>query len=145
MIPAFPRSGSMDICLKGCTARQRQTSHSGSDRAARDVGDSSCAFAAGSISPGVLAPRRLLIDGSFVTAKQEPDDVDAVILLPKDFQRQVERGIEAALDLEQMLLTRSPEELFAAEDEADWDAWIEFFGGTREMNRRRKGLVEVQL
>ena len=30
--------------------------------------------------------RRLLLDGSFVTAKDEPGDVDAVVLLPEDFR-----------------------------------------------------------
>jgi hypothetical protein len=89
--------------------------------------------------------RRLLIDGSYVTAKAEPDDVDAVVLLPGDFGRQIEQSIEAALELEQMLLTRHPEEIFAAEDETDWDQWVEFFSRTREPNGRRKGLVEVQL
>ncbi len=87
--------------------------------------------------------RRLLIDGSFVTAKPEPNDIDAVILLPADFQGQVERGFVPALELEQMLLTRHPEEMFAAEDEEDWDDWVEFFGRTREVDGRRKGIVEV--
>src|SRR5436853_278688 len=89
--------------------------------------------------------RRLLIDGSFVSAKPEPHDIDAVILLPEDFQMQVERGIDAALELEQMLLTRRPEEIFAAEDDADWNAWVEFFSRTRESDGRRKGLVEIEL
>jgi hypothetical protein len=89
--------------------------------------------------------RHLLIDGSFVTEKREPNDVDAVVLLPADFQRKIEHGIEPALELEQMLLTRHPEEIFAAEDDNDWDAWVEFFGRTREPDSRRKGLVEVQL
>lgn len=88
---------------------------------------------------------RLLIDGSFVTAKLEPDDIDAVILLPPDFQYQIEQGIEAALELEEMILTRRPEEIFAAEDETDWNEWIEFFSRTRESDGRRKGLVEVKL
>jgi hypothetical protein len=44
-----------------------------------------------------------------------------------------------------MLLTRRPEELFAAEDGTDWDEWVEFFGRTREADGRRKGLVEVIL
>lgn len=89
--------------------------------------------------------RRLLIDGSFVTAKPEPGDIDAVVLLPVDFQSQVERNDDAALDLEQMLLTRRPEELFAAEDDVDWTEWAEFFARTREADDRRKGLVEIQL
>ena len=61
-----------------------------------------------------------MIDGSFVTAKAEPHDIDAVILLPPDFQLQIEQGIEAALELEDMILTRRPEEISAAEDETDW-------------------------
>jgi hypothetical protein len=44
-----------------------------------------------------------------------------------------------------MLLTRHPEEIFAAEDETDWNEWIEFFSRTREADGRRKGLVEVIL
>jgi len=89
--------------------------------------------------------QRLLVDGSFVTAKPLPNDVDAVILLPEDFPQQVERGVDAALELEQMLLTRRPEEIFAAEDEADWNEWVEFFSRTRETDGRRKGLVEIEL
>lgn len=88
---------------------------------------------------------RLLIDGSFVTEKDEPNDIDAVILLPSDFERQIEDGVEAALELEEMLLTRRPEEIFAAEDGTDWDDWVEFFSRTREADGRRKGLVEVEL
>jgi hypothetical protein len=44
-----------------------------------------------------------------------------------------------------MLLTRHPEEIFAAEDQRDWDDWVEFFSRTREGDGRTKGLVEVQL
>jgi hypothetical protein len=89
--------------------------------------------------------RRLLIDGSFITAKEEPNDIDAVILLPADFGRQVEEGSEPALELVEMLLTRRPEEIFAAEDEVDWNDWVEFFSRTREADGRRKGLVEISL
>lgn len=92
-----------------------------------------------------VGARRLLLDGSFVTAKGEPHDIDAVLLLPPDFQEQVEQGNASALELEEMLLTRRPEELFAAEDGTDWDEWVEFFSRTREADARRKGLVEVIL
>lgn len=88
---------------------------------------------------------RLLVDGSFVTAKADPDDVDAVILLPASFRKQVEAGDEVAAELEEMLITRRPEELFAAEDDADWDEWVDFFSRTRESDGRRKGLVEIEL
>ena len=80
-----------------------------------------------------------------MTGRPEPHDVDAAVLLPADFQRLVAAGAEPALELEQMLLTRRPEEIFAAEDDADWDEWFEFFSRTREADGRRKGLVEVAL
>jgi len=89
--------------------------------------------------------RRFLIDGSFVTAKEEPNDIDAVVLLADSFEQQVFQGLDAALELEGMLLTRRPEEIFAAEDLRDWDDWVEFFSRTREHNSRRKGLVEIEL
>lgn len=93
----------------------------------------------------VTHARRFLVDGGFVTAKVEPNDVDAVVLLADDFGQQISAGSEAALELEEMLLTRRPEEIFAAEDTRDWDEWIEFFSRTREADGRRKGLVEIQL
>jgi hypothetical protein len=49
------------------------------------------------------------------------------------------------LELEEMLLTRRPEEIFAAEDEDDWMDWVGFFSLTRESDGRRKGLVEIRL
>lgn len=92
-----------------------------------------------------IGGQRLLVDGSFVTAKLQPNDIDAVVLLPHDFELQIESGMSAALELERMLLSRHPEELFAAEDEADWNEWIEFLSRTREVDGRRKGLIEVEL
>lgn len=94
---------------------------------------------------GFVRARRLFIDGSFIIAKIEPNDVDAVVLLPIDFDRQIASNSAAAVELEEMLLTRRPEELFAAEDEVDWQEWIEFFSRTREADGRPKGLVEVEL
>ena len=92
-----------------------------------------------------VGARRLLLDGSFVTAKDEPGDVDAAILLPEDFCDQLRRGNPAANELHAMLFTRKPKELFAAQCEVDWWKWVEFFGRTREPNGRRKGVIEVTL
>ena len=96
------------------------------------------------LARAVAAPR-LFLDGSFVTAKPAPGDVDAVLWLPADFGDQIARGLPDALELEAMLLTRRPEELFAAEDARDWDDWLEFISRTREPDARRKGVVEVLL
>jgi hypothetical protein len=82
---------------------------------------------------------------SFVTAKPDPNDVDAVVWLAGDFAVRVSDGDVAAVELEMMLVTRQPEEIFAAEDRRDWDDWVEFFSRTREADGRRKGVVEVEL
>jgi len=89
--------------------------------------------------------KRLFIDGSFVTAKEQPNDIDAAVWLPDDFADQIASHSEAAMELEFMLLSRRPEEIFGAEDDADWNEWVEFFSRTREHDGRRKGLVEVEL
>lgn len=88
---------------------------------------------------------RFFVDGSFVTSKAEPEDVDAVIWIPRDFSVRLDRGDVEAIELESMLVTRRPEELFAAEDRQDWDEWVEFFSRTREPDGRRKGIVEIVL
>lgn len=92
-----------------------------------------------------VGARRLLVNGGFVTADEEPHDIDSVILLPQDFTQQLKQESESALELEEMLVTRRPEELFAAEDEGDWEEWADFFSRTREPDGRRKGLVEIRL
>ncbi|MEX1026587.1 MAG: hypothetical protein WD049_01075 [Candidatus Paceibacterota bacterium] len=92
-----------------------------------------------------VGAKRLFIDGSFVTAKEDPNDVDAVVWLPEGFAERVSRGDLECVELEAMLLTRRPEEIFAAEDRRDWEDWLEFFSRTREADGRRKGLVEVKL
>ena len=88
---------------------------------------------------------RLLLDGSFVTGKNKPGDVDAVVLLPDDFRDQLRAGDPTAVELYDMLRTREPKELFAAEDEEDWWGWFTFFSRTRKANGRCKGLIEVAL
>ena len=92
-----------------------------------------------------VGAKRLLVDGSFVTAKPDPNDVDAVVWIGADFVDRVSRGDVDAVELEMMLVNRQPEEIFAAEDRRDWDDWVEFFSRTREADGRTKGVVEVEL
>jgi hypothetical protein len=88
---------------------------------------------------------RLLVDGSFVTAKLEPKDIDAVMLLPSSYADSLANGVWAAIELDEMFVTRQPEELFPAENELIWNEWCDFFSQTREIDRRCKGIIEVML
>ena len=92
-----------------------------------------------------IRAKRFLIDGSFVTAKEQPNDVDAVIWLPDNFLDQVEFREEPAMMIEEMLVTQSPEELFPARNAKDWKEWVETFSRTREAVGHQKGIVEVRL
>jgi len=44
-----------------------------------------------------------------------------------------------------MVLTRQPEEIYATDNQRDWDDWVEFWSRTREADGSRKGLVEIEL
>ena len=71
--------------------------------------------------------------------------LDAVVWLEDDFSNRISRGEIAAVELEMMLLTRQPEEIYGAGNQRDWDDWVQYFGRTREADGRRKGLVEIEL
>lgn len=91
----------------------------------------------------VGAPR-LAINGSFVTAKADPGDLDAVILLPSDFRLQVAQSMPAAIELDATFANRSRGDLFPAESIAIFDGWVSFFSRTREPDGRRQGIAEIQ-
>ncbi len=88
---------------------------------------------------------RFFVNGSFVTAKSDPQDVDCVCWLPNDFEQQYEWGKYEAFRLREDIYRGEPKELYPVFDIHQWNDWIEFFGRTREVDQRRKGVVEVQL
>jgi hypothetical protein len=81
--------------------------------------------------------RRLLVNGSFVTAKLAPNDVDVVLLPGPGYPRQGPR-----LDSDELVWPFL--QIIVAADDADFEAWaITQFGTDRK--RRPKGVVEVIL
>jgi hypothetical protein len=80
---------------------------------------------------------RVIVNGSFVTATESPNDVDVVILPGPDYPRD-----QSATDDEEI---RWPfVQLLVAADDADLERWaLEDFGTDR--NRKPKGVVEVKL
>jgi len=88
---------------------------------------------------------RMFVDGSYVTAKTNPEDVDVVIWVGEKFLELLELGNEKALNLELMFLTREPKEAFAVFGEDGWNAWLNFFSSIRNREGEWKGLVEVLL
>jgi uncharacterized protein DUF6932 len=91
-----------------------------------------------------VGARRFFINGSFVTDKAEPGDVDAVVWLPDDWNAQLGAGEPAAIQLWEMIKSRQPEEVFAAVDASEWAEWLDFFSSLRN-STRRKGVIEIWL
>jgi len=96
------------------------------------------------LSRGINA-RRLLVDGSFVTAKQTPRDVDAVVWLGDDYASQLTQGNLAAYDLMKIVLSRKPPDIHAVDSRMHWDDWVDFFSSLPDHSGKRKGIVEVIL
>ena len=81
--------------------------------------------------------RRLVVNGSFVTSKRRPNDVD-VVLLPGLSTM----GEDAMIDLEPQSWPFL--QILVAADEADLESWATADFGT-DRQRRPKGVVEVIL
>lgn len=89
----------------------------------------------------------LLIDGSFVTAKPAPNDVDVIAVLRPghDFERDLPLS-EYALVSRAMLARRFRFDVIIAErDSAVYKTYVDFFSLVREAPGLRKGLVRMML
>ena len=89
----------------------------------------------------------LLIDGSFVTAKPAPNDIDVIAVLRPghDFERDLPLS-EYALFSRTMLARRFRFDVIIAErDSAVYKTYVDFFSLVREVPGVRKGLVRMML
>lgn len=89
----------------------------------------------------------LLIDGSFVTAKPQPNDIDilAVLRPGHNFERDLSMS-EYALVSRTLLRRRFGFDVIVAEQESLlYMTYVEFFGRVRESPAVRKGLLRLLL
>lgn len=90
-------------------------------------------------------PARILVDGSFVSSKPEPGDVDVVIWLGVKYFELLKHDDGEAILLEEMFDKGEPGEAFLVETESQWNGWVDFFSQNRKRFKKRKGLVEINL
>ena len=89
----------------------------------------------------------LLVDGSFVTAKPVPNDIDIIAVLRPghDFERDLPMS-EYALVSRTMLARRFRFDVIVAEREsAVYKTYVDFFGLVCEAPELRKGLLRLTL
>ena len=90
----------------------------------------------------------LIIDGSFVTAKDEPSDIDLILILRPDHDYQAElRPFESNILARPRVRTQFRFDiLLAPVGSIRYEECVGFFQGVKKGNPdRRKGLVEVLL
>ncbi len=87
-----------------------------------------------------VGAKKLILDGSFVTGKENPADIDAILVVPDNFDT-IAR--EAHILLESQI--RFNIHLFPVQegDEESFQQWVKFFGHDR--SNEPTGLVEVLL
>jgi hypothetical protein len=89
----------------------------------------------------------LILDGSFVTAKPLPNDIDLIAVLRPghDFERDLPMS-EYALVSRALLRRRFGFDVVVAErDSSLYRTYVEFFSRVREAPELRKGLVRIRL
>jgi len=134
MLPAFDDVGNLPPGIHSCPVTELVARFgSGSEERETEIRELE-QFIAVARAAGV---RRLLVNGSFVTGKLAPNDVDVVILPGSDYPRGgIELGNE---ELRWPFL-----QIIVAADDADLEAWaLRQFGTDRRS--RPKGVVEVLL
>jgi hypothetical protein len=87
---------------------------------------------------------KVLIDGSFVTAKLEPGDVDIVIRLDNSHEDLLDKADPKAFELERIFESRQPKEAVPAYFEDRWEDWVAFFTKVKGNTTLRKGVLEIK-
>ena len=87
----------------------------------------------------------LIVDGSFVTDKTEPNDVDLVLILPADhdFTATLRPFEYNALSRRRVFKRYAFDVLVARENSPELLEYVEFFQQIRGETDRRKGLLRV--
>jgi hypothetical protein len=134
MLPPFDDFGNLPAGIHIATfAQLEERFGSGSEEREAEISELKLFVEAARIA-GVA---RLLVNGSFVTGKLAPNDVDVVILPGADYPKG-----EKELDAEEVVWPFL--QVIVAADDADFESWATHQFGT-DKRRRPKGVVEILL
>ncbi len=134
MLPPFDDFGNLPAGIHSCTIEELVSRFgTGSEERETEINEL-LNFIDAAKKAGV---QRLMVNGSFVTGRLAPNDVDVVILPGLDYPRQ-------SRELESNELIWPFLQIIVAADDADFESWaVKQFSTDRR--RRAKGVVEVIL
>ena len=134
MLPPFDDFGNLPAGIHSCTIEELVSRFgTGSEERETEINEL-LNFIDAAKKAGV---QRLMVNGSFVTGRLAPNDVDVVILPGPDYPRQ-------SRELESNELIWPFLQIIVAADDGDFESWaVKQFSTDRR--RRAKGVVEVIL
>jgi hypothetical protein len=89
----------------------------------------------------------VLVDGSFVTAKPEPNDIDLIVVVSanQDFAADLSPAEYNVVSKQRVHRRFGFDMLLAREGSVECDRWTEFFQQVRLEPARQKGILRVRL
>jgi hypothetical protein len=134
MLPAFDDQGNLPPGVHLCTTEELAARFGGGSEERATEMSELLLFIEAARKAGV---RRLMVNGSFVTGKLAPNDVDVVFLPGPDYPHQGPK-----LDSDELVWPFL--QIIVAADDADFDAWATKQFST-DRRKHPKGVVEVIL
>jgi predicted nucleotidyltransferase len=89
----------------------------------------------------------VLVNGSFVTGKARPNDIDLIVVVPRehDFLADLSPGAYNVLSKRRVRQRFGFDLLVAREGSIEYERWTEFFQEVRLEPGRRKGILKLRL
>lgn len=145
-IPQLDARGFLPAGVHRCSleeVRERFGSFQGTDRRVR-LFEQLESYVAEARCTGVV--RAVVVDGSFVTSKRDPSDIDLVVVLPRELPSgPVSPSVYNATSRRRIRKKFPFDVLVAADGSVEYDRFVEFFAQIKEGPGLEKGLLRVEL
>jgi hypothetical protein len=91
--------------------------------------------------------RHILVDGSFVTSKRDPNDIDLILIVASDhdFSEDLSPSVYNVLSKQRVHRRFGFDMLVAREASVEYQRWTEFFQQVRLEPDRRKGILRLTI
>jgi hypothetical protein len=147
MIPSFDQNGNLPEGIHDCTVDEAGERFGSFQRAVqrRQLWDRFVEFMVEVMECGLVDA--ILVDGSFVTAKAEPNDIDLVLLVSAnhDFAADLQPSAYNVLSKRRVNRRFGFDLLVARADSEEYRRYVGFFQQVRLEPGRKKGILRIWL
>ena len=144
-IPAFDEFGLLPDGIHDCTLNNIRTRFGSFDRTDQRPRLFAKLSEFASAARTIQIVRGLLVDGSFVTAKSAPNDIDLIVAAGHDFSAELTPSEYSVLSKLRVHRQFGFDLLVARENSVELRRWVDFFAQVRVAPERRKGILRLSL